>query len=426
MNRPRVRDLKPSKNGRSHADDGDPGHDSAEVRAKIRATAEAAAAVLPSEDGEPPSPPITTKPPRFNFVGSAAFAFGDFRPEWLVSRMLVRSQPGVIAGPSKALKTNTSIDLAVSLAAGVPVLGKFDVPKRTRVAVVSGESGEHTLQETANRICKAKGLHLADLDGHLDWCFTLPTFSDLGVMAEFADELAKLNAEVAIVDPVYLAMGNVDMKSMFEAGAAFRVVAEVLLKVGCTPLLVHHANRQLQIGEPMELTHLAFSGLDQFSRQFILLNRRERYKGDGVHDLWATIGGSAGHGGLWNLHIEEGVVDENFAGREWNVTVQTTSEVQDDQFEQRETAKREAARKKSQAEEAAVLQAIDAETKKGEPGATERAIRARANFGQAKVKQVIGDLLEMGHIVEVEWRKPIGNGARRATLGYKRATDLGA
>ncbi|VTT99075.1 Uncharacterized protein OS=Planctomyces maris DSM 8797 GN=PM8797T_31408 PE=4 SV=1: AAA_25 [Gemmataceae bacterium] len=369
---------------------------------------------------KPPDPPTPPKP-RFNIIGSAAFAGGDFRPEWLVSRALVRNQPGVIAGPSKALKTNLSIDLAVSLAAGVPFVGKFEVPKPVRVVIVSGESGEHTLQETANRVCKAKGLDLAALNDNLGWCFTLPTFSDLGVMAEFAGALAGLKAEVVIIDPVYLALGNVDAKNMFEAGAAFRVVAEVLLKTGCTPLLVHHANRQLQVGEPMELTHLAYSGLDQFARQFVLLNRRERYKGDGTHDLWATIGGSAGHGGLWSIHAEEGVVDEHFRGRKWDVTVQTRAEVQGEHEAERESASREKVRKKRLAEETEILNAIDAEVQSGEAAATEGRIRARCSYGQAKVKQIITDLLDTGHVVEVPFKKAIGNNAKRDITGYKRA-----
>ncbi len=195
-------------------DDGDPLNDPPERRARIADEKSRAANIKPSEDAEPADGP-TTRPkakPRFPFVDSAAFASGDFRPQWLISRMLVKSQPGVIAGPSKALKTNLSIDLAVSLASGRRFLGQFAVPKRARVAVVSGESGEHTLQETANRICKAKGLNLANLNGHLDWCFNLPTFSDLGTMTEFADTLASLNAEVVIIDPVYLALGNIDAK----------------------------------------------------------------------------------------------------------------------------------------------------------------------------------------------------------------------
>ncbi len=213
-------------------------------------------------------------------------------------------------------------------------------------------------------------------------------------------------------------------KNLFEAGAAFRVVAEVLLKAGCTPLLVHHANRQLVVGEPMELTHLAYSGLEQFARQFILLNRREKYQGDGAHDLWATVGGSAGHGGLWSLHIEEGTVDENFAGREWNVTVQTRNEALDDHIERRESQKRETERKKIMQAETSVLLAIDAEVKSGKPAATKTEIKSRIDGGfKTKVGEIISGLLRSGAIVETEFVKATGNGAKTSCTGYQRANQ---
>lgn len=41
---------------------------------------------------------------RCELVDSSAFAAGDFRPSWLVRRLLVRGQPGIIGGPKKALK----------------------------------------------------------------------------------------------------------------------------------------------------------------------------------------------------------------------------------------------------------------------------------------------------------------------------------
>ena len=381
--------------------------------------------------GDAAEPPTTTavarqtaapaKPPRFGFLSSAKLDGTDFTPSWLIPHVIVRNQPGIIAGPSKVLKTGLAIDAAVSLAAGCPFLGEFPIPTRARVAVVSGESGGFTLKETANRICKARGVNLANLGENLQWCFDLPVLSDLTVMTEFADAVAGIGAEVVFIDPLYLCLGPVDAKNMFEMGAALRVVAEVLLRAGSTPILLHHANRQLTVGEPMELTHLAYSGLEQFARQFLLINRREAYKSDGAHDLWLRVGGSAGHGGLWAVHVNEGVVNEDFGGRTWDVSVQTAGEVKADRVTDREDEKREQARRRMQAEDAQVLSAIDAEKLADAPAATLSRIKTRnPNLSGAKLKDIIERLIEDDVIEPVAFKQTVGKGAKRDVTGYIR------
>jgi hypothetical protein len=380
----------------------------------------------PTPPADPPANSAGERPKsRFPFIDHAEFMAGDYRPRWLVPRILVRNQPGVIAGPSKGMKTSTLVDLAVSMATATPFLGTFPVRERVRVALCSGESGQNTLQETAARVQRSRGLTSQAAAGWLKWEFSLPCFTDAVSMSAFAGDVARVEADVLVIDPTYLVMGDVDAKNLFEMGKALTAVQQFLLKArpDLTVLLVHHANRALPVGEPMELQHLAYSGIEQFARQFIFLNRREPYANDGEHDIWMRAGGSAGHGGLWAVHISEGIVDEDFSGRRWDVSVKTTGEAKEAVQKDREAERRELKVAERQQNERAVLQAIDAEQAAGKPGATANRIADLTTYSRARVGEVLARLERAGAVEPVEFDATVGKGATKAVKGWRRATD---
>jgi len=364
----------------------------------------------------------SAKPSRIEWVDAETFLAADYRPEWLIQRVLVKGQPGLIGGPSKGMKTGLMIDAALSLTTGRPFLGyeQFQIPHRLRVAIASGESGEATIQETMMRVMKARGITAKDLGKNLHLAFTLPTLSDVGAMAELEEQLAAMQADVVMVDPFYLCLGAaIDERSMFQMGPALKAITELIQRAGRTIQIAHHANGRLPIGEPMGLEHLAYAGSAQFARQWLLINRREKYANDGNHDLWLNVGGSVGHGGLWNVHIAEGITGADFGGRTWDVTVQTAAEARADVVGDRE-AKREAAnREKIKKEQAKVLEAIDAEVSMGLAGATQKSLRTRTGFSTDKAKSTVAGLLEDGVIEPVDFEKEVGNNARISATGYR-------
>ncbi len=268
-------------------------------------------------------------PLRYAAITSRELAETEFELNYLIEGLLVQSQPGVIAGPKKTLKTNISIDLALSLSQGGLFLGRFNVPEPVRVGVMSGESGAATIQETARRIATTKGWHLADFE-NVVWSFDVPQLGETAHTHALREFITCHELDVLILDPTYLMMMNVgsDAGNLFVVGALLKSLGELAQETGCTPLLCHHLKKGVyEPYEPAELENIAWSGFQEFVRQWILLNRRVKYDPDfaGHHELWMSVGGSAGHSGLWGLDIDEGSRQDP-RGRHWDVHVLPANE----------------------------------------------------------------------------------------------------
>jgi replicative DNA helicase len=289
---------------------------------------------------------------------SAEFLQQDYRLSWYVQHILVAGQPCVLGGPKKSLKTNILIDLALSLGSATPFLGKFKVYNRVRTAFISGESGGGTIRETALRIAASKGIELADAD--VLWDLRLPRLGNDAELAELVRGIKAKGVKVLIIDPLYLSLlpeaGGADAANLYQMGPLLCRVGKACLDAGVTPILAHHAKKnRLNNYDPLDLDDLAFSGIAEYSRQWLLVNRASSYDADKPHRLHLVAGGSVGHGGLWTLSIDEGKLDENFQGRVWNVEVLTASESRDNKAVQQAMKERE----KEVADEAKLLGTLD-------------------------------------------------------------------
>src|ERR1019366_3803630 len=220
----------------------------------------------------------------------------------------------VIGGPKKSLKTSILIDMVLSMAAALPFLGMFETRRRFRVALISGESGKYTIQETARRVAVAKGIG-AELLDNLDvlWDFRLPQLANEAELLELTRGLKRLGIDVVDIDPLYLSLlagSTAQASNLFDMGPLLLRVADACLRAGATPILAHHAVKQRGRGfDPIDLDELAFSGIAEFARSWLLVSRREAYEaGTGQHRLWLQTGGSIGHGGLFAMDLNEGQI----------------------------------------------------------------------------------------------------------------------
>jgi hypothetical protein len=357
----------------------------------------------------------------YTAIDSATFAAGNYAPTWYVQSLLVKNQPCLIGAPRKSLKTSTMIDLAISLATASPFLGHFKVFRALNVAFLSGESGESATQSIALRVCEAKGIKLAEVP--VFWSFTLPQLANKIDVATLIRGLKERRVEVVIIDPIYLCLsdGHLDVKNLFEVGPLLMRIAQSCLAIGVTPILVCHARKNLanNLLLPLEMEDLAYAGFQEFARQWILLNRREAYDltQPGDHSLWMSAGGSMGHGGLWALDISEGELNENFAGRRWEVSVTKAADVIAAKMDAKDQQKIDRKERQNRDDETAVLNAMDTldPKKKGATHSKIRAIAAIANDRAvaAEERLVLAKLIEP---LEIKTATNKGRGFRRVDL----------
>lgn len=375
--------------------------------------------------------PETQPPPgyRFDALSSRQFFAAKYTLEWLVGRVLVAGQPAVVGGPKKSLKTSLLIDLAVSLATATPFLGRFDVYKKHRVVLISGESGEAVLQETGRRVCRARGVSPEELS--VWWTFSLPQVGNALDRQRLHAGLRDLQADVVILDPLYLALlsgfdaRDVEAGNLYKMGPLLSDLSRVCLGAGCTPVLAHHARKgTARSGEPLDLDDLSFAGIAEFARQWVLLNRRENFDPNtGANKLWLSVGGSAGQGGCWAVDVAEGTLNEDFSGRTWDVTVQNVSEHKDSLKAERNKEKQARDDEKRQDDEHRFMTALDRLDPAGR-GASVNQVRIDAGLHSDRAIAAMQRLVQ-ARVIEClpAFLSPVGNGGKRTSRGVRRLTN---
>ncbi len=305
-------------------------------------------------------------------VSLEALTSGTFTHNWLIKNVLVEGSPMIVGGPKKALKTSILLDLAVSLGVGESAMflnhHRFRVEKHVAVGMYSGESNAPTVATTVRNILASKNRKPAEVQVYLQ--FATPKLSVDGDIAAVSAFIKRRNLKVIIFDPAYTSLlkGNAkaSASNVFDMGEVLSKITEACLAAGATPVFAHHTVKHagmkagrngsmFQTHEPAELGDLAFAGFGEFARQWILLARRAEYEpGTGKHQLWLTTGGSAGFNGCYALDVDEGVLQEDFSGKKWEVTVQTQAEAARSQM----TAKVDAAAIREHEDRQKVLNAL--------------------------------------------------------------------
>jgi hypothetical protein len=355
----------------------------------------------------------------FEIVDSAAFDAADLNQEFWIEGILAAGQPQLWGGPSKTLKTSLLVDQCLSLAAGVPFLGQYTVPEPKRVLLLSSESGGFTLQETARRICAAKGLNLAALGDRLQWGFRPPQLTDANHLAALTEFIGQQKFDLVAIDPAYLSlqMDSAEAANQFAVGALLQRLTTLQAETGAVPVLAAHFRKFNAPGELPTLENIAGAGFGQWARQWFLLNRQEPFNPDnpGLHKLLAAWGGSAGHCGGTAIHVTEGLREH---GRYWDVQLQGLTQTFTEETDAKKVRQREkklaAERKLEEQRRQAVLTAM----KLFPDGATKTKIRQDAKLNSDSFEPIWTMLQQAQEVCPVVLKKT-GGGKVKEFEGWR-------
>lgn len=172
-----------------------------------------------------------------------------------------------------------------------------------------------------------------------------------------------------------------------------------------TLVLLHHTRKTVsEPYAPPELQHIAWSGTQEFMRQWLLLSRREKYQpGSGEHQLWLSAGGSAGHNGMWALDVNEGKYDGE-TPRCWDVEVRGVTDAKLESQRAKERRRAEWLELKEAEHRHRLLDAV----RRFPDGETARVLRETAGVNNAGFGIAVRSLLKEGRVTACQIRKQTG------------------
>lgn len=160
---------------------------------------------------------------------------------WLCKELSIApGAPTLVAGYGFSGKTVSLQSLALSVAAGLPAWGRFDVGQGA-VLHVDYEQGRHLTQTRYQRLALDMGIWGDELAGKLELLTLPPTYLDAPGELERLTQLCE-GKRLCILDSLKAAFPSADENSS-DVRAHLDGLTRVSEATGCTFLVIHHARK---------------------------------------------------------------------------------------------------------------------------------------------------------------------------------------
>ena len=160
---------------------------------------------------------------------------------WLIDELWGDEAVGIVGGEPKCCKSFLALDMAVSVAGGVPCLGRFAPTQTGRVLLFAAEDALHVVRQRLAGIAAAAGRELADLDIHVITAASvrLDVERDRDALTE---TIAALRPKLLILDP-FVRLHRIDENLSGDVAPLLAYLRELQRRYHLAVALVHHARK---------------------------------------------------------------------------------------------------------------------------------------------------------------------------------------
>lgn len=160
---------------------------------------------------------------------------------WLITDLWSEQSVGVLGGEPKVCKSFLALDIAVSVAAGIPCLRQFPVPRAGRVLLYAAEDSLEIVRRRFEGICAAAGVLLRNLDIQV---ITAPTVRlDLEADRKSLEEtICGLRPRLLILDP-FVRLHRIDENASGDVAPLLAFLRELQRRHGTAVTVVHHSKK---------------------------------------------------------------------------------------------------------------------------------------------------------------------------------------
>ena len=182
--------------------------------------------------------------------------YGGGGVHWLVDDWLPDASITFLVSPPESYKTWLLLDLAVSVSAGVPFLGRYRVNSPGPTMIIQQEDSHAGLTDRLALIVEQKTGSMEDIDGD-EW--RIPVMPDLPiyvhpsrmlrfdnerVLEELERQIEAIRPRVVLIDPLYSTTSSVD-GYMADLANQMMVLKTWRDRYGCSFLIAHHSRKNI-------------------------------------------------------------------------------------------------------------------------------------------------------------------------------------